>query len=409
MSTPDENEARLPEAAARLLEGWPAPAKSALEWEDAANRTVSRIRETEVGSTPDDLLEPPLPAAEGEPRRELVAPVETDESLAAIARAVVQDPGQSMKAAAREALLVAERGRPSPPPPAGRMDDPGPALVRTAAPGRDARPARVSGAPFAPRPAAPQLVHAVHEAAARSEAPYRDPRAPSPWAGRAAFLGGLLALAAGAALYLASVRREAALALAPAPTEQVAATGAGADRVPEAVPSPPAQPTTAAVPSAGPLLALDDLRPADKGPPVTAPKSEAPHAKDSLSFRVQNTPKGANKLVLEEQPEPAAGAVTDSQPAAPTPTTSPDQPSVGAVQAAVGAVMAGARSCLAGQESGSRATVTFGSDGRVRSVAVSGPASGTPAEGCLKSALGGARVPPFSERTFTFAMTVRPP
>jgi hypothetical protein len=87
----------------------------------------------------------------------------------------------------------------------------------------------------------------------------------------------------------------------------------------------------------------------------------------------------------------------------------PERPSLGAVQGAIGSVMMGARSCLAGQDQGSQAQLTFGPDGRVRSVAISGPAAGTPAESCLRSALSAARVAPFSEPTFTASLTVRPP
>ena len=98
-----------------------------------------------------------------------------------------------------------------------------------------------------------------------------------------------------------------------------------------------------------------------------------------------------------------------AQEPAPADKAVPNRPSVGAIQGAVGSVMAGARSCLAGQETGSKATVTFGADGHVKSVSVAGPAAGTPAEGCVRSALMGARVPPFSEPEYSASFTVRPP
>src|SRR6185503_10845471 len=95
MSTPEREADRLPEQAEALLDGWPAPSRSALEWEDLANATVARIRETEVGSTGDDVLAPPLPKedSEGELSAEAPAseePEPADEpGLLAIAKAAV--------------------------------------------------------------------------------------------------------------------------------------------------------------------------------------------------------------------------------------------------------------------------------------------------------------------------------
>jgi hypothetical protein len=71
-------------------------------------------------------------------------------------------------------------------------------------------------------------------------------------------------------------------------------------------------------------------------------------------------------------------------------------------------VLGGARACVAGQDAPSSATVTFGSDGRVQSVGVSGPAAGTPAEACIKAALSKARVQPFARPSFTVSTPVRP-
>ena len=85
------------------------------------------------------------------------------------------------------------------------------------------------------------------------------------------------------------------------------------------------------------------------------------------------------------------------------------QPSTGEVQAAIGSSIGGARACVAAHDKPSRAAVTFGSDGRVKSVSVSGPAAGTPAAGCIRAALKRARVQPFAKPSFTAAATVRPP
>jgi hypothetical protein len=147
--------------------------------------------------------------------------------------------------------------------------------------------------------------------------------------------------------------------------------------------------------------------------------------KDTLAFRVQRSSK--DKLVLEERPDDEAPRALDKKESAPhadvaqsaaseaSANAGPAQaalsasPSLGAIQAAVGSAMAAARSCLAGQDAGSKARVTFGSNGRVSAVDVSGPAAGTPAEACLRSALSAARVSPFSDPSYSVSLTVRPP
>lgn len=86
----------------------------------------------------------------------------------------------------------------------------------------------------------------------------------------------------------------------------------------------------------------------------------------------------------------------------------PDHPSVGAAQAAVGSTLGSARLCIVGQLSPSQATVVFGSNGRVLSVRISGPAAGTAAESCIQKAMAHARVQPFTDETFSVRTTVRP-
>jgi hypothetical protein len=81
---------------------------------------------------------------------------------------------------------------------------------------------------------------------------------------------------------------------------------------------------------------------------------------------------------------------------------------VGAAQAAVGSTLGAARLCIVGQLVPSYATVVFGSEGRVLKVQVSGPAAGTPAEGCIQRAMQGSRVQPFADETFSVKTTVRP-
>ena len=66
-----------------------------------------------------------------------------------------------------------------------------------------------------------------------------------------------------------------------------------------------------------------------------------------------------------------------------------------------------ARACLGPDDPVSRAAIVFGSTGSVTSVRVSGFAAGKPAEGCIKGALGKARLAPFAEPTYTANITIR--
>lgn len=86
----------------------------------------------------------------------------------------------------------------------------------------------------------------------------------------------------------------------------------------------------------------------------------------------------------------------------------PAKPSSGAVQAALGAVLSGARHCVAGDDGPSSAVVRFGSDGRVQSVTVSGPATGKASGACIQAQLTKARVQPFAASNFSVSATIRP-
>jgi hypothetical protein len=83
------------------------------------------------------------------------------------------------------------------------------------------------------------------------------------------------------------------------------------------------------------------------------------------------------------------------------------RPSQGQVAGAIGSVMPSAKACLGPDDPMSRATVTFQSDGTVKSVSVSGFAAGKPAEACIKSALSKATVAPFAEATYPVPVTIR--
>jgi hypothetical protein len=126
----------------------------------------------------------------------------------------------------------------------------------------------------------------------------------------------------------------------------------------------------------------------------------------------------AEKVVLDDDPKAAAKVAPSAAPRPadsklrPADTSSgdmTDRPSAGAAQAAVGAVLGAARSCVSGHPRPSSAQIVFGSDGQVQSVAVSGPAAGTPAASCIETALKKARVQPFAASSFSLGVTVRPP
>jgi hypothetical protein len=243
----------------------------------------------------------------------------------------------------------------------------------------------------------------------------------------------MLALAAGVALYIGINANR---------TETAAATSHESAQAPQTPANPVAETTAAASAQQDRprMLALDDLKPTEPEPArkepgkVVVPSAASPMslalnteegktasavrpapAKKAASPDMGNTQAAAPEqqkaggLVLKETDDAQAEGIAQQQPAAADKEALPNRPSVGAIQGAVGSVMAGARSCLAGQEAGSKATVTFGADGHVKNVSVAGPAAGTPAEGCVRSALMGARVPPFSEPEYSASFTVRPP
>ena len=107
--------------------------------------------------------------------------------------------------------------------------------------------------------------------------------------------------------------------------------------------------------------------------------------------------------------KPVEGAGTP-EPAAGNPKTQniPEQPSQGAAFSAVGAVIGGAKACVAGADDVSRADVTFGSNGSVSKVNVTGWAAAHGKSACVQAALKGAKVQPFSKSSFTLGFPIRP-
>jgi hypothetical protein len=147
---------------------------------------------------------------------------------------------------------------------------------------------------------------------------------------------------------------------------------------------------------------------ADAPPPparaIAAPAPPPPHVGSALDAALRA----------------AAGPVAAAAPAAPAPVGAktapppvadgrPERPSGSAVTGTLNEVLGKARHCVDGMGDASRALVTFGSDGAVRKVDITGPAaSDGKAAQCLRGALGRAHVPPFASASYAAGVTVRP-
>ena len=243
-------------------------------------------------------------------------------------------------------------------------------------------------------------------------------------------LGGLVVLAAAAAgafFYVKHSHRGAAVATTtsqPDKAAQASPTAAGAGAT-----------ATAAAASSVADLEADDLPATDpNGKPALhgghvhhhrnaagpAPTDEAPKPEGTvdpkLVANIPTGPAGGNNGDLNSAMKAAAGGGTglgasggqsDSQGPKYAPGSVPERPSQGQVLGAIGLVMGGARACVPADSPVSRATITFQSDGTVKSVSVTGFAAGKPAEACIKGALSKAKVDPFAEATYPMTVSIR--
>lgn len=237
----------------------------------------------------------------------------------------------------------------------------------------------------------------------------------------------LAAIAAGAFFFIRHQQSQMGAATSVAMNEapkaaQVAPPATATAEAPKdnaAPPSDTVDPATLAVADNKPAAPMAKSFAGGKKPVAAAPEAKQPAE-----------PKVDPKLVVKDTPPPpggASGSLGDAMKAAAGPSDAPQQqaqkqddgpqfapgsvpqkPSQGAVTGAIGAALPGARACLGPDDPVSRATVTFGSSGTVQSVTVHGAAAGKPAEGCIKNALGKAKVPPFAESTYVANITVRP-
>ncbi len=362
---------QLPEAAEKLLADWRLPERSDDDWEQSALAVEARVVEAskDDDDADDALLAAPLPA---EPGEEGATPEPAPMSLAELARQSVADEDKDHDVDfARDALSVATRARTSQPViPASVRADAARLAAQAAVPAAEPGPA-VSAAP----------------------APTSKPSR-APWIASALVHGGLVI-----AVGIVWKMRTPVDAIAYMPNK----TEAPAEPAPVAAEKPGGDPES---------LSIDQLPGEGDKPPMAAGGKSARQA--AGAGKAAAAPPEETKPEKAEDPAPKVAAKSKPDPdekglkPAANPTDVPQKPSTGAVQAAIGSVLGSARACVAGHKQPSRATMTFGSNGRVKSVAVSGPAGGTAAESCIRSALSRARVQPFSRPTFSVGVTVRP-
>lgn len=496
------------------LREWPEIEKTAMDWEDRAQRIEERVRSGDAGaslaSVPDEkLLGEPLGQIEGEghnsaavtsrgkpaetrvskgetmtmpadrerDRRSLQdlaklaggplssltppppsaqarnssvpsapAPLSSGSGVQRAVEAKKDDSGiVDLAMAAQEDPQAAVRAQSTPLAKAGLFDDepasirPGPVSAGPASasaqqlqqpapslPPLSSAPASlapISQAPLSSSPAS--AVPATQSSAAQSSAQQTAATKKGNGAVIALVFGGLIAagaIAAGGLFYMKHKAETAAQQLVintPPATPPVAAAP---EKPAEAAPAPEPSPDPNVLPTATPDTKLAVApKGAAKGGAVAAAKAEKPAAptkEEAAKLSAKDLPttpagpegdlgKAMGQAVGEDgkpiQATPAAGN-TGPQFAA---GTVPQKPSQGAVTGAIGAVLPGARACLGPDDPVSRAAITFTSTGTVQSVSVSGGAAGKPAEGCIKGALGKAKVAPFAEPTYTANITVR--
>jgi len=367
------------------------------DWEQDARAIEARIGAARE-RTDDALLHAPLPPEPGEPT--VFSAVSTPlthsgvrtQSLAEIARRSVQQKQAAEREMARASFALAAQARPS---------------AEQAAALREAvSSVRTAEAPAPPSRSAPRA-----EIATIAARPGQ-----SPWS-KVSLGVGLLALAAAATLWLRKPEQSPELVAATAAPNTAAATNQ-----PRAIAAEPS-PAPAPAPRAIDPSSLSSETAATKVAPESAREKSAvalaAPERPAASTPAASGPRPANIVLEDDQPSaPVAAADKPPEktlppdpalrPAESTGGAMPVKPSTGAVQAALGAVMSGARHCVAGDEAPSSAVVVFGSDGRVQTVTVSGPAAGKPSGACIQSQLSRARVQPFAAATFSINATVRP-
>ena len=297
-------------------------------------------------------------------------------------------------------------------------------------PAPSAKPAVASAVGQALTPAPASTTSSAPSAATASQAPAASPAAKKEekkgGTGLVLLFGGLVAaaaIAAGGFFVFKSMKSSAATAPVAANTAKVDAPKATATATAAATVATNDAPKTDGInldtlPQGGAVTPGAPVAKGGVAPKATAAGS-APAPAGSVDPRlvVNNIPQGGGGSGgdLTNAMQAAAGGGSSTAATANTatgpqyaPGSVPQKPSQGQVAGAIGAVLPDAKHCLNEGDPISRANVVFKSDGTVQSVSVSGFASGKPAEACIKTALGKAKVSPFAEATYSFPVTVRP-
>lgn len=423
------------------LRDWPAPSRPDSTWDDLAGRVLDRIADTPPGGADDAWLAAPLPAEPDEGRME---PVKQGPS-----EVRMSEPGAEKK---RTSLKdIAQRVSAAPPPPVAPGDAAqAPPSARVSSPDLATRPAFVSHPPEA-RDSDSGIVDLAAVRASQASLPDsgaapgtsslfdddkdKEPAAAAPAAPKAAasrssnviplFGGGVVAIAAiAAAFFLVMKRSPSDVAGSAPPAPMAAASAVTTTAIAETERLAAAEAASAAtLPGAAPTtLAMNDEPSGTRGGGAAtetgkgaARGEESKKAGDKAADGKKEPEAAAPPTDLGGAMATAVGANTSQPapdkkdtPAGPAPGSIPEAPSQGAIQGALGSVMGAAKGCVAGMDAPSRATVVFGSNGRVRSVSVSGPAASTGAAGCIKAALSKASVGPFTRDSYSVGVTIRP-
>jgi len=369
----------LPASVEALLTAWPVPERTDAEWEASARAIATRLREPAGRVSGDDaaatelddatLLAAPLPREAGEPEawtadrrsppRPAAAhpsPAGAERSLAELARSRIAEPDRERRLeVARQSLDHVARARSR-----GEFAD------------QVARTAEARSGDRTSRPGPP----------ARRERP-----SPSVLFASA----GLLAAAAAVLLWVQVARREPPASVAP-----VVMAAASARPAARAAPPPP-------LADEEPVARLEDL------PPSAGERTVTERAPRPTRARSTGAPApSSDDKVASASAAPAEPDEFDTQLQHAEGRSTPLAPTTGEAIAALAPGLGQAKLCVAGHTEPSVAVITFGSNGTVSSVAVSGPAAGTPAGSCIEAAFRNARVVPFAKPSFTVSYPVRP-
>jgi hypothetical protein len=405
------------------LAAWPTTPGDDPEPQDTARRVLSliasgqsmRLAQTSSAVSDDDLLRPPLPALPGE--QQGLATSESRREGAAMTVASREQSRASFRDLARLANATISPAGPVSPPLLGPGASPGGHDGQREESSGVIQLSALGGTPATPEAAAPPW----------SQNPRKRKRS---WVALISVAGGV-AVAAGLFFGTGHVQRDegsppaamvpptpqpgsaqawpgptARSARPPIPVLSVAADDRGTD--PSSLPA-----ASAGAVGARGFAAASGLAP--RGPVVPPPARSATASARFASVPAATVDPSASASLQTLMQQAAGVTSVPASPPAASPEAPPEtlasvplRPSQGALQGALGAALPSARACLDPDDAISHATVTFGSDGSVVSVGVSGGAAGKPAEGCIRAALMKARVAPFARPTFTGTATVRP-